>query len=55
MVPDAREVANRNLEPKAEPGLRAIVAGEPGFDVARFLEGAQAAYRMVLESFWKGD
>ena len=55
VVPDAREVANRNLEPKAEPGLRAIVAGEPGFDVARFLEGAQAAYRMVLEAFWKGD
>ena len=54
-VPDAREVANRNLEPKAEPGLRAIVAGEPGFDVARFLEGAQAAYRMVLEAFWRGD
>ncbi|BCA60771.1 preprotein translocase subunit Tim44 [Sphingomonas sp. HMP9] len=54
-VPDAREVANRNLEPKAEPGLRAIVAGEPGFDVARFLEGAQSAYRMVLEAFWKGD
>jgi len=54
-VPDVREVANRNLEPKAEPGLRAIVAGEPGFDVARFLEGAQAAYRMVLEAFWKGD
>jgi predicted lipid-binding transport protein (Tim44 family) len=54
-VPDARELANRNLEPKAEPGLRAIVAGEPGFDVARFLEGAQAAYRMVLEAFWKGD
>jgi predicted lipid-binding transport protein (Tim44 family) len=54
-VPDAREMANRNLEPKAEPGLRAIVAGEPGFDVARFLEGAQAAYRMVLEAFWKGD
>lgn len=54
-VPDAREVANRNLEPKAESGLRAIVAGEPGFDVARFLEGAQAAYRMVLEAFWKGD
>ena len=54
-VSDAREVASRNLEPKAEPGLRAIVAGEPGFDVARFLEGAQAAYRMVLEAFWKGD
>ena len=25
------------------------------FDVARFLEGAQAAYRMVLEACWKGD
>ena len=25
------------------------------FDVARFLEGAQAAYRLILESFWKGD
>ncbi len=54
-LPDAREIANRNMEAKAEPGLRAIVAGEPGFDVSRFLEGAQAAYRMVLEAFWKGD
>ena len=27
----------------------------PSFDVARFLEGAQAAYRMILEAFWKGD
>ena len=54
-LPDAREIANRNMEAKAEPGLRAIVAGEPGFDVGRFLEGAQAAYRMVLEAFWKGD
>ena len=39
----------------AEQGLRAIIAGEPGFDVGRFLEGAQAAYRMTLEAFWKGD
>jgi predicted lipid-binding transport protein (Tim44 family) len=41
--------------PTAGPGVRAILAADPSFDVARFLEGAQAAYRMILESFWKGD
>ena len=54
-VPEAREVADRNIEAKAEAGLRAIIAGEPGFDVAQFLGGAQAAYRMTLEAFWRGD
>jgi predicted lipid-binding transport protein (Tim44 family) len=54
-APEQRVVANRNIEPAAEAGLRAIVAGEPGFDVAQFLAGSQAAYRMVLESFWRGD
>ena len=53
--PEVREVADRNIESRAEAGLRAIVAGEPGFDVAQFLNGAQAAYRMTLEAFWKGD
>ena len=41
--------------PLAGPGVRAILSADPTFDVARFLEGAQAAYRLVLESFWKGD
>ena len=41
--------------PTAGPGVRAILAADPAFDVARFLEGAKAAYRMILESFWKGD
>ena len=52
---ETREPAARNIEPGAEAGLRAIVAGEPGFDVPRFVEGAQGAYRMVLEAFWRGD
>lgn len=39
----------------AADGIRAIIAADPSFDLARFLEGAQAAYRMVLEAFWKGD
>lgn len=55
VTPEVREPANRNIEPRAEAGLRAIVAGEQGFDVSRFLEGAQAAYRMTLEAFWRGD
>lgn len=41
--------------PTAGPGVRALLAADPSFDVARFLEGAGAAYRMILEAFWKGD
>jgi len=41
--------------PTAGPGVRAILAADPTFDVARFLEGAKAAYRMILEAFWKGE
>jgi predicted lipid-binding transport protein (Tim44 family) len=39
----------------AASGLRAIAAADPQFDVARFVEGAKAAYGMVLEAFWRGD
>lgn len=53
--PEPREIAHRNVEPKAEAGLRAIVASDSGFDVGQFIEGAQAAYRMILEAYWKGD
>src|SRR5918996_859528 len=41
--------------PMAGPGVRALLAADPSFDVARFLEGSKAAYRMILEAFWKGD
>ena len=41
--------------PTAGPGVRAILAADSNFDVARFLEGAKAAYRMILEAFWRGD
>ena len=41
--------------PMAGPGVRALLAADPSFDVARFLEGAGAAYRMILEGFWKGE
>ena len=41
--------------PTAGPGIRALLAADPSFDVARFLEGSKAAYRLILEAFWKGD
>jgi predicted lipid-binding transport protein (Tim44 family) len=41
--------------PTAGPGVRALLAADPGFDVARFLEGSKGAYRLILEAFWKGD
>jgi predicted lipid-binding transport protein (Tim44 family) len=51
-APDAGDMA---YLPTAGPGVRAILAADPSFDVARFLEGAKSAYRMILEAFWKGD
>lgn len=54
-MPEPRDIGGRNLEAKAEAGIRAIIAADAAFDVARFLEGAQAAYRMILEAYWKAD
>jgi len=52
---EAREPSARLVEAGAEPGIRAIIAGDSSFDVGRFLDGSKSAYRMILESFWKGD
>ncbi|MEO5773221.1 MAG: Tim44/TimA family putative adaptor protein [Sphingomicrobium sp.] len=51
----AADTAEMAFLPTAGPGVRAILAADPSFDVARFLEGAKAAYGMILEAFWKGD
>jgi predicted lipid-binding transport protein (Tim44 family) len=52
---DRVEPGNVVYEPRAAEGIRSIIAADPEFDVARFLEGAQAAYRMILEAYWAGD
>jgi len=52
---DLRDRTPRSVEGAAQNGLRALIAADPSFDVAQFLEGAKSAYRMILESFWKGD
>jgi predicted lipid-binding transport protein (Tim44 family) len=54
-TPAAPSGADAAVDPGAGEGIRAIVAADSSFDVTRFLEGAQAAYRMILEAFWKAD
>lgn len=43
------------IDPEAAQGMRAILSADSTFDVARFVDGAKAAYRMILEAFWRGD
>jgi len=58
-APDADRAPAVGAEPApsatAASGLRAIAAADSQFEVSRFVEGAKAAYGMVLEAYWKGD
>ena len=55
-APAARtDPAHNVFQESAAGGIRSIVSADPSFDVARFLDGAQGAYRMILEAFWRGD
>jgi predicted lipid-binding transport protein (Tim44 family) len=54
-VSERPEVTGFAYEDGAASGIRAIISADHEFDVARFLEGAQGAYRMILEAFWSGD
>ena len=53
--PAPAETGDMAFIPTAGPGVRAILAADPNFDIARFLDGAKSAYRMILEAFWKGE
>ncbi len=55
VTPEAPAVPEQAIGAPARDGLRAIVAADPSFDVARFIEGAKSAYRMTLEAYWAGD
>jgi predicted lipid-binding transport protein (Tim44 family) len=41
--------------PAIEHGLRDIAMADRRFDLLGFVEGAKAAYAMILEAFWRGD
>lgn len=49
------EQAGMVFDAGASDGIRRIIGADANFDVARFMDGAQAAYGMILEAFWKGD
>lgn len=53
--PEVIQPADSVIEPQATSGIRQILQTDPSFDVARFLDGAKSAYRMILEAFWRGD
>ncbi len=42
-------------EPAAERGIRELLSADRNFNVGQFLDGAKAAYRMILEAYWTGD
>ena len=49
------EPAAAALDKSSTNAMRSLVSADANFDTARFLEGAQAAYRMILEAFWRGE
>lgn len=54
-APASADTSGLVYEPAAEAGLRQLLATDRNFDAGRFMEGAEAAYRMILEAYWKGD
>ena len=60
-TPAAQVDAPRNdrtlvgFAPAIEQGLREISTADRQFELLPFLEGAKAAYEMVLDAFWRGD
>ena len=54
-APASADTSGLVYEPAAEAGLRQLLASDRNFDAGRFMEGAEAAYRMILEAYWKGD
>jgi predicted lipid-binding transport protein (Tim44 family) len=53
--PSVTDSGDMAFLPTAGPGVRALLAADPSFDVGHFLEGGKSAYRMILEAYWKGD
>lgn len=51
----ARPAALEGAIPAVERGVREIAAADKSFDISGFVDGAKAAYGMVLEAFWAGD
>jgi predicted lipid-binding transport protein (Tim44 family) len=44
-----------NVDMAAQSGIKAIANADRSFDLGLFVEGSKAAYKMVLEAYWRGD
>lgn len=44
-----------DISPQTRAGLEAIAEADGGFDAQGFVDGARAAYRMILEAFWNDN
>src|SRR3546814_17430846 len=55
MAGDSVRLSEGLIAPGGEAGVRALIAADRSFDVPQFVEGAKAAYKMVLEAVWRGD
>jgi predicted lipid-binding transport protein (Tim44 family) len=49
------EAGENLLSEKASQGLRTLRDRQPDFNLTHFLKGAQAAFRMIVTAFAKGD
>lgn len=49
-----RRLGDSLIAPAAENGIRQMIAQDRNFDVSQFVDGARAAYGMILEAFWAG-
>ena len=51
----ASAVDDQPMEAPAMAVARSISGIDPRFNPSDFIDGAKAAYQMILEAFWKGD
>lgn len=54
-APSARPLELEGVMPAVERGIREIANADKTFDLPIFMDGAKAAYEMVLEAYWEGD
>jgi predicted lipid-binding transport protein (Tim44 family) len=52
---DESEARPREIEAAQPAGVAAIAARDPGFDAARFLQGARTAYEAIVRGYAAGD
>jgi predicted lipid-binding transport protein (Tim44 family) len=55
IVPSHEAEIDGLVAPAAAAGLRKIASADSSFEINEFLNGAQSAYGMILEAFWKGN